>query len=315
MDYSAIIKEIGRGKQGARSIALDSARALFGAMLDGEVPELQLGALLIGFRVKGESCDELRGFVAAAEERLARLPVPPAGPMPVVIPTYNGARLAPNLVPLLALGLRERGVPVLVHGVERDPRRVTTAEVFQALGVAACADVPEAAARLRSDGLAFAPIGVLCPGLAQLLEIRWRLGLRNSGHTVCKMIQPLAGEALQMVSVTHPDYLRSMREYFAAYPAQVLLMRGTEGEAVASVRRPQAIEWLHAGTAEIVVPAVEGPVSLPALPAALQPEPTARWIQNALADGAIPGPIAAQIDAIAALSRREGVYAGRTPEA
>jgi len=193
----------------------------------------------------------------------------------------------------------------MVHGVVRDPRRVTTAEVFRALEVPVCADAGEAAARLRGDGLAFATVGALCPGLERLLEIRWRLGVRNSAHTVSKMLQPIDGPALQLVSVTHPDYLKGMREYFAAWPARVLLMRGTEGEAVANLRRPQAIEWLHDGCAEVVVPAVEGAASLPALPASLQPEPTAAWIRSALAGNAVPPPIAAQIDAIAALARRD----------
>src|SRR3974390_1023343 len=140
MDYSAIIKEIGRGKDGARSITLDQARLLFGAILDGGVPPLQLGAILIAFRVKGESRDELRGFLLALEDRLARLQPPRSIPLPVVIPSYNGARHSPNLVPLLALGIRARGIPVLVHGITRDPRRITTAQVFQALGVPASAD-------------------------------------------------------------------------------------------------------------------------------------------------------------------------------
>jgi len=307
MDYSAIIREIGRGRDGARSISTDAAHALFGAILDGQVPDLELGAILIALRVKSESRDELRGFVAAAEERLHRLPAPAGGPLPVVIPSYNGARLAPNLVPLLALALRARGVPVLVHGVLRDPRRVTTAEVFGALGVSPCGGVGEAAARLVSEGLAFVPVGVLCPGLERLLDIRWKLGVRNSAHTVCKMLQPFTGPALQLVSVTHPAYLQSMREYFAAFPARVLLMRGAEGEAVASLRRPQAMEWLHEGGAEVVVPAAQGSVSLPALPADLQAGTTAAWIRAAMAEGTLPAPIAAEVDAIVALARRPAV--------
>src|SRR5688500_3879236 len=38
------IKEIGRGKHAARDLSREDARALFAAMLAGEVPELQLGA-------------------------------------------------------------------------------------------------------------------------------------------------------------------------------------------------------------------------------------------------------------------------------
>lgn len=42
MDYSKIIKEVGRGKNHARDTDVDTARALYSRMLDGEVAELEL---------------------------------------------------------------------------------------------------------------------------------------------------------------------------------------------------------------------------------------------------------------------------------
>src|SRR4051812_14137857 len=59
------IKEIGRGKNAARDLSREDAQTLFGAMLDGEVPDLQMGGILIALRVKGESLAELAGFAAA----------------------------------------------------------------------------------------------------------------------------------------------------------------------------------------------------------------------------------------------------------
>jgi len=56
------IKEIGRGKDGARGLPLDQAKTLFSAILRGEVSDFELGAVLIALRVKGESHDELIGF-------------------------------------------------------------------------------------------------------------------------------------------------------------------------------------------------------------------------------------------------------------
>src|SRR5215217_3423713 len=110
----AFIKEIGRGKNAARDLSREDAQALFAAMLRGEVPDLQLGGILIALRIKGESLDELAGFMAACEASYSHLPAPHA--TPVVIPSYNGARQLPNLVPLLAMLLAREGIPVLVHG-------------------------------------------------------------------------------------------------------------------------------------------------------------------------------------------------------
>ena len=48
MSYAALIKEIGRGPKGSRPITADQAEALFGAMLDGQVPDLELKAKVEG---------------------------------------------------------------------------------------------------------------------------------------------------------------------------------------------------------------------------------------------------------------------------
>ena len=59
MEYSKIIKEVGRGKNHARDLDEETARALYARMLDGEVPELELGGILIALRIKGEGEAEM----------------------------------------------------------------------------------------------------------------------------------------------------------------------------------------------------------------------------------------------------------------
>ncbi|STJ12434.1 putative glycosyl transferase [Escherichia coli] len=61
---------------------------------------------------------------------------PPADkPMPIVIPSYNGARKQANLTPLLAILLHKLGFPVVVHGVSEDPTRVLTETIFELMGI------------------------------------------------------------------------------------------------------------------------------------------------------------------------------------
>ncbi|HHW63197.1 MAG TPA: DNA-binding protein YbiB, partial [Rhodocyclaceae bacterium] len=76
MRYGAIIKEIGRGAKGARDLDTAAAAALFGDILDGVVPELELGAILIAFRIKSEALPELLGFKQAMDARTAQVVVP-----------------------------------------------------------------------------------------------------------------------------------------------------------------------------------------------------------------------------------------------
>ncbi|WP_312121702.1 DNA-binding protein YbiB, partial [Pantoea vagans] len=136
MELNKIIKEVGRGKNHARDIDFNTAVALYGAMLAGEVPDLELGAILIALRIKGEGEAEMRGFYQAMQAQMMQLRAPENRLMPVVIPSYTGARRQGNLTPLLALLLVKLGFPVLVHGVSDDATRITSEAVVPALGIA-----------------------------------------------------------------------------------------------------------------------------------------------------------------------------------
>jgi anthranilate phosphoribosyltransferase len=114
-------------------------------------------------RIKGESVEEIAGFLAAAEASFTPLHAP-AGPYaPVVLPSYNGSRKMANLTPLLCMLLVRRGVPVLMHGVTHDPQRVTSAEIFSALGVAHAGSAAQAEALMAAGQPAFIPIAALAP--------------------------------------------------------------------------------------------------------------------------------------------------------
>jgi len=281
------IKEIGRGKDGARSLSRDDARLLYSAMLDGRVSDLELGAILLAMRVKGESVEEIGGFLEAAEASFVPLQAPAGQFAPVVLPSYNGSRHMANLTPLLALLLARQGVPVLMHGVTQDPQRVTSAEIFLALGMPHAVDIAQAEAVLHSGQPAFIPIQNLAPKMARLLAMRRVLGVRNSTHTLVKIMQPFAGPALRLSSYTHPEYLEMLGQYFTtAAPAvrgDAFLMRGTEGETVANARRAQQIDWFHGGQRTLLVEKQSVAEELADLPEGRDAAATARWIEAVLA--------------------------------
>ncbi len=291
MNFATYIKEIGRGQDGSRDLSEQDAYQLYSAMLDSGVPPLELGAILIALRVKGESLGEFLGFYQAIDERLYRLRAPSGKPRPVVFPSYNGARHQANLLPLLALLLRRFGIPVLIHGLLAGGGRVTTAYVLRELGIMPCAHLAQAQAVLEEEGLAFVPTGVLAPAMATLLSLREQLGVRNSAHSLVKLLDPFGGEGLRVVSVTHPAYLARMREFFEATGANALLLRGTEGEPFANPKRRPQLESFRNGLSMALFEAEAGPVkTLPTLPEAIDAGTTAAWIRRAL-EGEVPVPL------------------------
>ncbi|WP_145498321.1 DNA-binding protein YbiB [Yersinia bercovieri] len=293
MDYSKIIKEIGRGKNHARDLDQPTAYELYKAMLAEQVPALELGGILIAFRIKGESEQEILGFYQAMQEQVMTLRAPAGHPLPVVIPSYNGARKQANLTPLLALLLSRLGLPVVVHGVTEDSSRVTSAEIFQQLNIPWSLTAAEAQQRLDSGLPVFIPVSALSAPLDNQLQQRWRMGVRNSSHTLAKLATPfIHDEALRLASVSHPEYMQKVGGFFQAINAPALLQQGTEGEVYASPLRSSPIHYINGGEQQILLDR-QPELTESELPASKEAAVTAGWIERCLA-GEVPIPDAIQ---------------------
>jgi anthranilate phosphoribosyltransferase len=293
------IKEIGRGKDGARALTREQADDLFSQVLDGTVTDLEVGAFCLAMRIKGETAQEMAGFLDATRRRMALLP---ASTQPtIVIPSYNGARKLPLLTPLLALLLAREGLPVLIHGAATEDRRVFVSKVLEALDIPA----QEAIKKVAPGSVAFVPTALLSPGLQRLLDVRRVVNLRNPAHSLVKLMNPVDGPALIVSSYTHPEYAISMAETFALVQANALLIRGTEGESVADPRRTPKMQAFLGGRATDLQAYQTGSLTeLPDLPSAIDAASTAAYIQ-AVMSGAqpIPAPIAHQVAHIVQLHR------------
>jgi len=226
-------------------------------MLDGAVPALELGAILMALRVKSESDDELLGFSRAMQRLTHTIRSPDLSPI-VILPTYNGVRRQPNLLPLLALMLRDAGLKVLIHGRHDFDNRENPFPLFSACGIQPAESIRQAEEHLDACGITLLDIHLLNPGLNALLSLRSRLGVRNSAHTLCKLLDPCPGYSLRVVNVTHPEYLKRMSTLLTAQGGRALLLRGTEGEPFANPRRRPELMGFWQGHSECCYPAEEG---------------------------------------------------------
>jgi anthranilate phosphoribosyltransferase len=296
MNFAHYIKQVVHAGT-AQDLSEEDAHDLFCAMLDGGVPDLELAALLVGLHLKSESVAELLGFHRAAGERLYRLRAPDTHLRPLVMPAYGGARSEHNLLPLLALLLRRLHVPVLFHGTLDGSGRVASVYILRELGVMPSATLGQAQAALDEDSIAFLPLAALCPGLASLLALRNRLGVRNSAHVIAKLIDPFGGEGLVLASAGSESTVDRFAAVFVATGTPALLLTSTEGEPFANPRRRPRIELVDQGSRRVLFDEEIHPVKpVAGLPPSIEAQPTAAWIQQALSgEVPIPHPLVNQL--------------------
>ena len=290
MSYSTLIKTVAC-RADAHDLAPEDAALLFGAMLDGGVPELELGAMLVALHMKRESPGELLGAYEALAARVHQLQRPPADLRTVVVGTGEGTRSQPNLTPLVALVLRRMGVPVLVHGALEGQGRVAAAYVFRELGVLPCGTLAQAQAALDRDKLAFVPTAVFAPGLAALQSLRGRLGVPNIAQLLARLVDPLPGASLRIVGVSDPLDLARMREVLLGTGERAIVLVGTDDEPFADPRQRPQLELIDDGASIVLFGEEHAPVdAAAALPEARGAKAAASYIRRIL-EGAAPLPL------------------------
>jgi anthranilate phosphoribosyltransferase len=271
---------------------------LAGALLDGGIPDIELGALLSTVRRRSGCVHLLRALLAALDARVTRWRED-VGTRPVVLGCYGGAIDVPNLAPLLALLLARFDLPVLMHGPLHAGQGVSSALVLRELGIMPCSQSRQVVQELATRRLAFVPDTLVAPGLASLLALRPRLGPIALLVTAARLIDPFDCGGLVVAGADSDLELDSMRDAVTSHRARALLLRATEGEPFADPFHRPRMEYWSAGERGVLF----DDASIQArrtdtLPAALDVRATATYIRQAC-DGAraVPTPIVNQLAA------------------
>ncbi|MCL5061272.1 MAG: DNA-binding protein YbiB [Candidatus Thermoplasmatota archaeon] len=291
MSYATLIRRIEAGED----LGYVEARALGAALLDGGVPELETAAFLVAFNQHDPGLEAWLGLHAALAERLPNFAAPSGPFRTVVLPTYHGVREHPHLTPLLALLLKSFGIPVLVHGVLEGGGRMAAAYVLRELGIMPCGSASQVNAALIDEGIAFAPVALLSPGLASLLALRSRLGVDGWVTRLAMLADVLGEHSVRVTPVGAASDMSSVRAVLEALGGHALLLQGCEGEAFADPQQRPDMVLVQDGQGRQVYESqstASAPANLPEVDA----RATGAWIDRIMRDHLpLPLPIRNQL--------------------
>ncbi|MBE7210793.1 MAG: anthranilate phosphoribosyltransferase [Gluconacetobacter diazotrophicus] len=175
-----------------------AAEAVFAAVMDGQVTAAQLGALLMGLRVRGEGEGELVGAARAMRARMRRVPAPDGA---VDLCGTGGDGLGTlNVSTAAAIVVAAAGVPVAKHGGRAVSSRAGAVDVLGALGIAPEEDPERLGAALRRRRIAFLAAPAHHPAMRHAAPVRAELGVRTLFNLLGPVCNP-AGVRRQMVGV------------------------------------------------------------------------------------------------------------------
>ncbi|MCZ8521408.1 MULTISPECIES: anthranilate phosphoribosyltransferase [Paenibacillus] len=191
----------GRGRQGSRHLTYEEAVQAAHMVARGESTDAQTAAFLIAMRMKGESFEEVKGFIDVF--RKYSLPYKPfphslncAGP-------YDGRLYFPVTLPVSLL-LASAGFPQVLHGSESLPPKlgVSLKELLEGLGVQVELQAKEWEDLFRSLGIGFIWTELICPPLGRVRPVRKQLALRTFLNRIEKILNPVQSQYM-LIGVNH----------------------------------------------------------------------------------------------------------------
>ncbi|MEL6337845.1 MAG: glycosyl transferase family protein [Pseudomonadota bacterium] len=247
MSISAYVRAMGRGPGRARSLERAEAADAMRQILDGTADPHAVGALFMLMRYRGESAEEIAGFVEAMRARLQ-----PWQEVGVALdwPSYAAGRS--RGLPWFLLSARvvaAAGVPVLLHGWNGEGQGIACVRSALAGAGIGVAETPAAARRLLAhEGIAYAPLEALDGRLIELLRLREVLGLRSPVNSCLRGLNP-AGARAAVQGVFHPTF-RALQRDAAALLGQpdLAVIKGGGGEFERHPGKRISVFGLRGGT-------------------------------------------------------------------
>lgn len=183
------IKEALNDIVAGKDLTLDLSARVMTELLEGELTPSQIGALLMGLRMKGESAEEIAGF-AKILRGLSNTISAPEGSMDTCGTGGDGAGTF-NISTTVAFVVAGAGVPMAKHGNRFASSRSGSADVLEQLGVPISLSPEESSANLREIGMAFLFAPLYHPAMGKVGAFRRELGVR----TIFNLLGPLLNPA------------------------------------------------------------------------------------------------------------------------
>ena len=223
-DLKPVLARLARGA----SLSEDEAEAAFDVVMSGAATPAQIGALMMGMRVRGESIAELTGAVRALRRRMLTINAP-AGAIDVC-GTGGDQHGTLNVSTAVAFVLAGLGLPVAKHGNRGQSSPTGGTDVLLALGVPPLSDLAGLEAQIARHHVAFLAAPTHHPAMRHAGAIRAELGTRTLFNLLGPLCNP-AGVCLQLVGVFDEAWLQPVAETLRRLGSQrVWAVHGTDAD-------------------------------------------------------------------------------------
>ena len=241
MDIQGAIESLSRGQE----LLAEQAESVMTQIMRGEATEAQIGAYLMGLRIKGESVDEIAGSAQAMRAAAHQVPTAVDVDLLDTCGTGGDASGTFNISTTVAFVAAGAGIPVAKHGNRAASSKCGSADVLAELGVNLDLSPEQVGRCIDEVGIGFLFAVKLHPAMRFAIGPRRQMGIRTIFNVLGPMTNP-AGAQRQLIGVFAPELTEVMTRVLKALGSKsAMVVHGHGGLDELTTTGPNQISFLR----------------------------------------------------------------------
>jgi len=204
---------------GGNDLDLETTKAVMRQMMDGTATPAQMGALLAGLRMKGETVDEITACAEVMREK--GLKINPVRKVIDIVGTGGDGTNTFNISTTSAFVVAAGGVPVAKHGNRGVSSKSGAADVLENLGINLNLTPEQSEKILEQSNICFMFAQIYHSSMKHAAPVRREMGVRTIFNVLGPLSNP-AGATMQLMGV----YDRKLVEPLAQVLSNLGVVRG-----------------------------------------------------------------------------------------
>jgi anthranilate phosphoribosyltransferase len=241
MDIKGALQKIAQ----RQDLTGEEMRSVMNIVMSGEATPSQIGAFLMGMRVKGESVGEIAAAVSILREKMVPVEAP-ADAIDIVGTGGDGAETL-NISTTAAIVVAAAGVPVAKHGNRALSSKSGASDVLQALGIKIDIPPEKISQCIREAGIGFMFAPAHHPAMKHVGPTRMELGTRTLFNLLGPQSNP-AGAKRYMLGVFAKQWVEPVAAALMANRAtSAWVVHGDSGLDELSTTGPSFVASIKGG--------------------------------------------------------------------
>ncbi|WP_456401378.1 anthranilate phosphoribosyltransferase [Persephonella sp.] len=246
-----MIKELIRKITENRDLSAGEMKDLFNGLMDGKLTDAQIGAVLTGLKMKGETVEEISSAAEIMREKSVKVNIKDKSNLIDTCGTGGDKIDTFNVSTITAFVIAGAGLKVAKHGNRSVSSKCGSADIMEALGIKIDLTPEKTAEAIESIGLGFLFAPIYHPAMKNVIRQRQEIGIRTIFNILGPLSNP-AGAKYQLLGVYDEKLVEPIGRVLSSLGIKkAYVVHGLEGLDEVSITTKTAVAEVNEGEIEI----------------------------------------------------------------